>query len=186
MNEIELIRTQLNVERQHAAAVARACAEALGAPSSTVDSIEPFRAAGVEYLAWILSRFEEREQVFRDLVRKRFTAEDPHRRAVEAALTQPGSNREALSRLETALGERTASEGESAALRWSEFLHFISGPWSIRRDEIDQLFQVQAKVVDWRTVSGIDADSIVDERHRWARVKTTMPTDTESSSNTRV
>lgn len=178
MNEIELIRTQLSVERQHATAVARACASVLG---GAVD-LQAFRATSVEYLAWILSRFETREQVFHDLLRKRFTAEDPHRRAVEAALALPGSNREVLAKLEAALG--VSPDDQTTSRRWQEFLHFFSGPWSTRSDEIDRLFQKHTKVTDWRTISAIDADSIVAERTRWARVAATMPADTEPSSNT--
>ena len=180
MNEIELIRTQLSVERQHATAVARTCATTLA--SASMASIEPFRATGIEYLAWILARFEEREQVFHDLIRKRFGPTDPHRQAVDAALAATGSNREALTKLETALG--ASPDANTTTLRWSEFLHFFIGPWSARRDEFDRLLQQHPKVTDWRTVSAIDADSIVDERTRWARVEATMPTDTGSSSNT--
>lgn len=159
MNEIQLIRTQLSVERQHATAAARACSSPLA----------------VEYLAWVLSRFEERELLFHDLLRKRSATEDPHRRAVEAALALPGSNREALEKLQSAL----ESGGNG-----SEFLHFFTGPWAIRHDELGRLLEAHTKVTDWRTVSGIDADSIVAERTRWARVEATMPTDTELSSNT--
>jgi hypothetical protein len=168
MNEVELIRAQLRVEGQHAEAVARACASAHAAVS----------ADGIEYLAWILTRFE---QVFHDLIRKRFAAGDPHRQAVEVTLGSPGSNREALAKLEAALG--ASADAHTTALRWSEFLNFFSHAWVARRNEIDRLFQIQAKVTDWRTVSAIDADSIVDERARWARVKATLPADTELSSN---
>jgi hypothetical protein len=186
MNEIELIRRQLSVERQHATDVARACASALAAAGAAENatltgdrgaSIDAFRAAGIEYLVWILSRFEEREQVFHDLLRKRFAADDPNRRAVEAALASSGSSREALARLEEALSATRAD-------RWSEFLHFFTGAWSTRRDEIDRLFERLAKVPDWRTVAAIDADSIVDERSRYARVKATAPTDMEMSHTT--
>ena len=176
MNEIELIRRQLSVERQHATDVARACASAL----AVADASDAFRTASIEYLVWSLSRFEEREQVFHDLLRKRFPADDPDRRAVEAALASPGSSREALTRLEGALSG-TGTD------RWSEFLDFFTGAWSTRRDEIDRLFERHAKVPDWRTVSAIDADSIVDERNRYARVKATAPTDMElSHTNVRV
>jgi hypothetical protein len=176
MNEVQLIRAQLSLERQHAAEVVRACADALaGAGPKGAErqaAVAAFRQAGVEYLAWILSRFEERDQVFHDLLRKRFAAEDPDRRAVEAALALPGSSREALTKLETALGGASDSA-------WVDFLRFFSGAWSARRDEIDRLFERQAKVADWRTVSDIDADSIVDERGRYARVKATLPAGTE-------
>jgi hypothetical protein len=195
MNEVELIRGQLTLERQHAAEVARACASALAAAGSRgterLASLEAFRQAGVEYLVWMLSRFEEREQVFHDLLRGRFPTEDPNRRAVEAALALPGTSREALAKLETALGATVDSDsaaapaGDSLAgrsvARWTDFLRFFSGAWSARRDEIDRLFERQAKVTDWRTVSDIDADSIVDERSRYARVKATLPAGIEMS-----
>jgi hypothetical protein len=207
MNEVELIRGQLTLERQHAAAVARACASALTAAGSPdtgrLASLEAFRQAGVDYLVWMLSRFEEREQVFHDLLRGRFPAEDPNRRAVEAALGQPGSSREALAKLETALGATDASDGAAvpagdslagrsvapagdflagrSVARWTDFLRFFSGAWSARRDEIERLFERQAKVSDWRTVSAIDADSIVAERNRYARVQATLPAEIEMS-----
>ncbi len=137
-------------------------------------SLDSFRQAGVDYLVWILTRFEVREQVYHDLLRSRFTAEDPNRRAAEAALALPGTCRDALAKLETALGGTVDSDG--AAGRWTDFLRFFSGAWSARRDEIDRLFERQAKGShDWRTVSDIDADSIVDERNRYARVKATLP-----------
>jgi len=185
MNEVELIRRQLGVERQHAADVSRACATALVAASSQgpdgLALLEAYRQASVDYLVWILSRFEEREQVFQDLLRSRLAADDPDRRAVEAAFTLPGTSREALAKLETALG---ATGGTDTAARWTEFLRFFSSAWSPRRDEIDRLFERQAKIADWRTVSDIDADSIVDERNRYARVKATMPAGVEIQSST--
>jgi hypothetical protein len=176
MNEVELIRGQLGVERQHAAAVSQACASALAAAAAQgpdrLTSLDAFRQASVEYLVWILSRFEEREQVFHDIVRNRLAADDPNRGAVETAFALPGTSREALARLETALG---ATGGNDTAARWTDFLRFFSSAWSARRDEIDRLFERQAKISDWRTVSDIDADSIVDERSRYARVKATLP-----------
>ena len=141
---------------------------------------EVFRQASVDYLVWILSRFEEREQVFHDLVRSRLAEDDPSRRAVESAFALPGTSREALAKLETALG---ATGGTETATRWTEFLRFFSSAWSARRDEIDRLFERQAKITDWRTVADIDADSIVDERNRYARVKATMPAGVETQSS---
>ncbi len=177
MNEVELIRRQLGVERQHAADVSRACADAL-APGESRDldrraPLEAFRQSSVDYLVWILSRFEEREQVFHDLLRSRFPEDHPDRRAVESALALQGTSREALAKLETALS--TAGDSNKTASRWTESLQFFNGAWSARRDEIDRLFERQAKITDWRAVSAIDADSIVDERNRYARVKATLP-----------
>jgi len=66
MNETEIIREQLATERQHASAVANACASALGraAPEALGGGspLVQFRQACVDYLVWDLARFEERDQ----------------------------------------------------------------------------------------------------------------------------
>jgi hypothetical protein len=173
MNEVELIRAQLSLERQHAAAVSQALVTAAGSRADDRGASNgAFRQAAVDYLVWMLTRFEAREQVFHDLWRSRFTDGDPSRRAVETALALTGTSREALAKLETALGS-SAPAGESA--HWTDFLRFFSGAWSARRDELDSLFAQQATVTDWRAVSGIDADSIFDERGRYARVRASLP-----------
>jgi hypothetical protein len=187
MNEVELIRAQLTVERQHAADVSKACARAIaggGSPdpgaqdAATLAALVTFRQAGVDYLVSVLTRFEVREQALRELLRnrdagRRFAAEDADQRAMEAALALPGSCRDALKNLAFALG--TSVESDSAASRWMDFHRFFTGAWSARRDEIDRLFERHAKITEWRVVSDIDADSIVDERTRYARVKATLP-----------
>jgi hypothetical protein len=165
MNEVQLIRAQLATEKKHAAEVAQACASVLATMDSQQRDDERLGPL-VEYLVWILTRFEEREQVFHALLRSRFAADDANRRAVEDALALPGTSREALANLETAVDATT-----DRSTRWTDFAKFFSGPWSARREELDRLFEKQAKVTDWRAVSGIDADSIFDERSRYARVQ---------------
>jgi hypothetical protein len=174
MNEVELIRAQLTVERQHASDVSRALSAAGSRSDDGLDSLRAFREASVDYLAWILSRFEEREQTFHDLIRARLGADDTERRAVESALALAGTSREALAKIEAALAANTDRAGG-----WSDFLKFFAGTWSARRDALDRLFAQQAKVTDWRAVSGIDADSIFDERSRYARVRAALPAGTE-------
>jgi hypothetical protein len=177
MNEVELIRAQLSLERQHAAAVSQALATAATSRAGDRGAAnDAFRPAAVDYLVWMLTRFEAREQVFHDLLRSRFPADDPSRRAVETALALTGTSREALAKLETALGPSSATDQSS---HWTDFLRFFSGAWSARRDELDSLFAQQARVTDWRAVSGIDADSIFDERGRYARVRATLPAGVE-------
>jgi hypothetical protein len=174
MNEVELIRAQLSLERQHAFDVSRALSAAGSRSGDGLDSAQAFRQAGVDYLVWILSRFEEREQTFHDLLRARAGADDSGRRAVENALALSGTSRDALAKLEAALGSIAGSDVERVG-RWTDFQHFFTGPWSARRDALDKLFAQQAKVTDWRAVSGIDADSIFDERSRYARVRAVLP-----------
>jgi hypothetical protein len=181
MNEIELIRAQLSLERQHAAEVSRVCASAFAATDShTADghaSLEDFRHAGVDYLIYILTRFEAREQVLRELFlsHRRF-AQGLNHQAADSALALTGSSREALAKLEIAVS--SGSDAATAAY-WIEFLRFFTDVWSPRRDELDKLFEQQAKVADWRAVSGIDADSIFDERRRYAHWRAKLPTGIE-------
>jgi hypothetical protein len=181
MNEVELIRAQLSLERQHAFDVARALSAA--GSRNGLEGWQSFRQGSVDYLVWILSRFEEREQTFRDLLRGRAEADDSERRAVESALDLPGTSREALTKLETALGSGSRTEVERVG-RWSDFEQFLTGVWSTRRDTLDKLFAQQARVTDWRAVSGIDADSIFEERTRYTKVRAALPAGIELSATT--
>jgi len=178
MNEVELIRAQLALERQHAFDIARALSAAGSRNAASPDSWQSFRQGSVDYLVWILSRFEEREQTFRDLLRGRAGHDESERRAVERALDLPGTSREALMKLEAAVDSGSRTEVERVG-RWTDFEQFLAGVWSARRDELDKLFAQQARVTDWRTVSGIDADSIFDERSRYAKVRATLPSGIE-------
>jgi nucleotidyltransferase/DNA polymerase involved in DNA repair len=206
MNEVELIRAQLSLERQHAAAVSHALSAAAAQGDNRLAALDAFREASVEYLAWILSRFEEREQVFHDLIRARLSAEDASRHSVETTFALRGTSREALAKLEAALGaevrsaatsdsgsaqlgsaatsRQSATENAIQTARWADFLLFFDGPWSARRDALDKLFAQQARTTDWRALSGIDADSILDERSRYARVRATLPEGVELPATT--
>jgi hypothetical protein len=174
MNEVELIRAQLSVERRHASDVTRALSAVASRSGDGLATAQDFRQAGVDYLVWTLSRFEEREQTFHDLLRSRASPDDAERRAVESALGKTGTSREALAKLETALGSPPGADSERLG-RWADFQQFFAGAWSARRDALDKLFTQQATVSDWRAVSGIDADSIFDERSRYARVRAALP-----------
>jgi len=182
MNEVELIRAQLSLERQHAFDISRALSAAGSRNGASQESWHSFRQASVDYLVWILSRFEEREQTFHDLLRARDSG-DSDRRAVESALALPGSSREALAKLEAALGSTSRPEVERVG-RWSDFEQFLAAAWSVRRDALDKVLAQQARVTDWRAVSGIDADSIFDERSRYARVRAALPAGIEMPAAT--
>jgi hypothetical protein len=184
MNEVELIRAQLSLERQHAAAVSRVLSAAAAQDAPPLTALEGFREASVSYLAWILSCFEVREQIFRDLVRTRFAPDDPRRHALEAAFALRGTSRDALAKLEAALRQGPDPASVRQAALWADFLLFFDGAWSARRDALDKLFAQHAAVTDWRAVSGIDADSIFDERRRYDRVRATLPAGVELPATT--
>jgi len=166
MNEIEIIRSQLAVEQAHAAEVANACATAAGATegrSGSGEAITPFREACVSYLVWVLARFEERDQTLSELLAGR---------QFGTLIGQSGTSREALARLEAALA---AGDGGAAHSGWQEFARFFNCAWTPRRSALEAALTEHATVTQWRAVCAIDADSMLEERNRYARVAAQLP-----------
>jgi hypothetical protein len=155
VNELELIRSQLRTERERVSEIARACAAA--------GATEELRQAAVEYLVFVLTRFDERDQ----RLAEHWNAQPS---SLDETIARGGSSREALARLEAA----TTSDGAQAD-RWRAFAEFCEGPWRLRRDAIEALQQTKLRIADWRTVSFVDADSILEERTRYARVQAKFP-----------
>ncbi|HEY1874650.1 MAG TPA: hypothetical protein VGG67_09640 [Steroidobacteraceae bacterium] len=178
MNEVELIRHQLALERAHVGAVANACANAMQGDAGAVasgDSLGQFRRACVEYLACALTWFEERDQRLTELVQARFDPSDPARRGLEEVLARRGRSREVLAKLEAASGGTATSGSAGEQQGWREFAEFFNGIWSTRRDALDALLYTNSRATDWRTFGGIDADSIFEERRRYAQVCAQVP-----------
>ena len=178
MNETELIRTQLTTERTHAGRVARACVAALSAaqPAET-DATETFRDACVSYLVWVLTRFEQRDQLLAELLQG-LSGDSGGRRegTVPVELgdiaARPGTSREALTKLEAALG---AARPDAARSAWEAFGHFFESAWSERRIAIERHLSRLPGTLHWRAVCAIDADSILEERIRYASVARQLP-----------
>lgn len=170
MNELEIIRSQLAVEQSHAAEVANACAAVIGSGTA------PFREACVGYLVGVLARFEERDQTLSELLADRQSSSNgaaaASARHLGSLLSRSGGSREALSRLEAALA---AGESPAAGALWREFAGFFNSTWAARRAALEGALAEHLSVADWRTVSAIDADSILDERNRYARVVSQLP-----------
>ncbi|MGH8298114.1 MAG: hypothetical protein ACRES6_02380 [Steroidobacteraceae bacterium] len=183
MNEIDIIRSQLAVEQSHAAEVANACAAVFGSTGAAPVSAEAsalFREACVSYLVWVLARFEERDQTLSELLVSRQStangAAAESARQLGSLITRSGTSREALARLQAALA---AGESESARAGWQEFARFFHAAWTPRRAPLEGALAQHFSVADWRAVCAIDADSILDERHRYARVVAQLPTGME-------
>jgi hypothetical protein len=180
MNEIQLIRSQLTAERQRAGAVANAYVSALqraeGETAPGSSALGEFRQACVDYLVCVLAWFEERDQRLADLAHARHTPADPARGALEEVLARPGRSREALEKLEAACAAGSASgRGNTLKERWLDFARYFGSVWGTRRDGVDALLASSTRVSDWRAVGGIDADSILEERQRYARVCALLP-----------
>lgn len=160
MNEIQLIRAQLDAERDRAGAIAEACARALAsadAPSGADGAAAGgLHRAGLAYLRRVLEWFDERDQ----RLQKLFAQLPVGGPDLGQILARGGSGREALERL-----------GSGAREHWQEFSRFMRGPWKMRRDAIDRMLASGLRVADWRAVAAIDADSILEERHLFAQVR---------------
>ena len=178
MNEIEIIRSQLAVEQSHAAEIANACATVFGTtsgPSLPDEAAALLREACVSYLVWVLARFEERDQTLSELLAARESASGAGAAAARqlgALLARAGGSREALSRLESALA---SAQPDGARLRWQEFARFFNSAWTARRAALEGALAEHLSVADWRAVCAIDADSILDERKRYARIVAQLP-----------
>jgi hypothetical protein len=167
VNERDLIRNQLRGERNRVIEVALACA----APEATL----ALRQVAVDYLVFVLTRFEERDQMLAEQYRARQPAADPLRRAVDEIVSRSGTSREALLKLEAALASRADSKAVDTRQNWASFGEFFEGPWRERRDAIDALQDRNGRLADWRAASFVDADSILEERTRYARVEPNLP-----------
>jgi hypothetical protein len=181
MNELEIIRSQLAVEQAHAAEVVDACAAVFGRtdpPPSQASAL--FREASVGYLVWVLARFEERDQTLSELLASRQPAANGSAAAsvqhLASLVGRAGTSREALARLEAALG---AGETLAARAAWQEFGRFFNAAWVPRRAALEGALAEHLDVADWRAVCAIDADSILDERNRFGRIAAQLPPGTE-------
>ncbi len=171
MNEAQILSSQIAAEHTHAAQVVAACAQAFGTDGArplAEASREALRDACLGYLVWTLARFEERDQTLGD--RLRAGPAGAASEALAAALAAPGTSREALSRLETALA---AEAGHGQA--WRQFAQFFESSWRPRRAALDALIARLPTVSELRAVYGIDADSILEERARFARIAAALP-----------
>jgi hypothetical protein len=80
-----------------------------------------------------------------------------------------------LAKLEAACAGTPTPGSAGEQQGWREFAEFFNGIWSTRRDALDALLYTNSRATDWRTFGRIDADSILEERRRYAQVCTQVP-----------
>lgn len=165
MNETQLIRQQLALERARLAAVARACSEILGSGTRNAAVAADFAEACTAYLGCVLCWYEARDQRLDALVAACGSA-DPRYSHAGALLAGHGSATQAL-------GELGAAAGTPGG--WQRFEQFLRGPWGARRDALESLLARDSRAAEWRLIGGIDADGILEERARFARIAALMP-----------
>jgi hypothetical protein len=177
VNELEFIRRQVSTERSHMAAVRSACAAALAREDGATRD-PAFLEACAEYLVFVVGRFNAQDQAHCDLLRPRLEAADAEGRAtIDDLLQALAASREAIGRLATAVAAHGAGTLGDApfveALR--EYLGFYSRVLATRRHLIHHLFDRHYGIAEWRRASAVDADSILEERDRYARVADCLP-----------
>ncbi len=159
MNEIRLIRDQLALERLHALEVANACARACEpSPESKpvgADVLEAFRGACGDYLRFVLGGFERRDRRLAGLPGGLAPGHDG-----------PGGSQAAL--------ETLASTG-AAPEAWRRLADYLDSDWESRGKALEARLTARASISDWRTFSGVDADSILAERELFQRFRAAMP-----------
>jgi hypothetical protein len=179
VNELEFIRHQVSTERRHMAAVRSACSAALALPAAGRAGTD-FLLACASYLVFVVGRFNAQDQAHCDLLRPRLPADAARDRATLDDLDRTlADSRQALEALAATLRRREAApdESEDAALvaGLRSYLSFYSNVLASRRHALQHLFDAHYSVAEWRAASAVDADSILEERQRYARVASLLP-----------
>jgi len=176
VNELEFIRRQVSIERTHMAAVRSACAAALSLPRAERPEVEFLRACA-EYLVFVVGRFNAQDQAHCDLLGPRLPTSATHDLATLEDLGRTlEASRGAIAKLEIAV-RAGSDEAFVAALR--TYLAFYSNVLAGHRHALHHLFDAHYEVADWRAASAVDADAILEERERYARVAGLIPDDIE-------
>lgn len=179
VNELEFIRRQVSTERSHMAAVRSACAAALALPADERAGSD-FLLACASYLVFVVGRFNAQDQAHRDLLRLRLPTDAARDRATLDDLDRTlAASRKALDALAATLRRRETVPDDSgdaalvAALR--SYLSFYSNVLAGPRHSLQHLFAAHYTIAEWRAASAVDADSILEERRRYARVADLLP-----------
>jgi hypothetical protein len=169
MNEIQLLRDQLAAERRHVREVASACAAACRAEPAPAGgaALVALAEACRDYLECVLAWFDQRDARLAELYARLPGGAEGEARG---ALDLSGRGRDALDGLRAA---GTAHED------WAALARFVNGAWDTRRSAIEALLATSVRVADWRAVSGIDADTIYEERALYSRVRAALPAGVE-------
>lgn len=165
MDELTILRGQIGTERRHLAAVGAACRSARALNHTSADALA-FSHAARDYLIYIAGRLHAQDLAHARQLRPRVAA------GSEAAGL--------LDDLETTLAElraglRSLEDSRDPVAGVSAFADFVERVLGRRRDSLEPLFASQYTIDDWRAASGVDADSILEERERYAAVRAALP-----------
>jgi hypothetical protein len=166
MDELAILRDQVAIERLHLAALKKACRAALQAGDDAAGLAETCRAA-TAYFLYSTRRLHAQDQAHCLLLRPRVPRTDTASHALLDDLEQT------LQRSRTALRDLEASVDPVAGTRaWLDFIDDVLGK---RRHRLEHLFREHYTIDDWRASACVDADSILEERERFAAARAAFP-----------
>ena len=176
MNELEFIREQVRLERQHMAEVRQALESAL----ATDATLTEFCQSAARYLVFVVQRFNAQDQIHCDQLGPRLDPNDAANseslRSLAATLAR---SRAAIAELESALGADAVTTLPRECRR---YLQFYRTELSTRKNVLYPLLVLHYDIGDWRRASLVTADSILTERELYAAVQARLPQGVELKS----
>lgn len=177
MNEVDFLRDQVALERQHFDSVRGACAAAIGSALDPARLDELCRVAA-RYLCFAGERSALQDRAHCELLRARVARDDAasHKLVDDLGATL-APRRATLETLAAALADRrtdTLGAAEFVAI-CRETLRALDDALARRPPVLQRLFDRHYRVAEWRAASHIDADSILEERERYERVRAKLP-----------
>ena len=178
MNELEFLRTQIRLERQHMVEVRKNLEVALARPVPQMqrDAIERFCTAAARYLVFIVKRFNAQDQIHCQQLRPNIAGGDHDNEDALAALEcLLARSRVAIASLQAALPGPGAADAQTSgmALRHAcaEYLQFYRDEMLQRNSTLTALFERHYGTTEWRSASLLDADAVLQERQLYAAVQ---------------
>lgn len=173
MNELAFIRAQVATERRHMAAIRSALTAALAPiPDTTAASVrDSFFQVCADYLVYSVGRLNAQDQAHCDQLRPRVPRSDASAHgALEALQARLEQSRAAIGELSQALNARRSGSLDAAGLaaaaeRYVAFYQAVLAP---QRHRLSHLLDAHYRIEDWRSASWVDADSVLEERSRYA------------------
>ncbi len=175
MNEIEALRAQVGLERRHMAAVKNALAAVLAASPDT--SAAGFCSRCCDYLLYIVRRFNAQDQAHVDTLLPRIPADAKPDREVLVDLGRALElSRAALDALAQAR-ERLRDGGPADAFYEAcrRYVSFYDAELKTRKHGFYHLMDAHYGVAEWRKVSMVSADSVLEERRLFAAAREAAP-----------
>ncbi|HTX24444.1 MAG TPA: hypothetical protein VMD03_07305 [Steroidobacteraceae bacterium] len=162
MDEVQLIRRQIDTERQHL----RAAATALAAAARTRD-VRADRGTSGDTSCAISESYERYLLTNREPAR---CAAHLARLGARGALSPP--ERTALAQLQDSLTRLRGRVGAAAATDRVDpaELAQLTCEWIESAESLEALAERRYTVDDWRAIAQIDADWILEERRLWAQL----------------